>query len=140
MTTPALKLDIKPSRWLLSFSVLLHTLAFTALWLSAAAIYWQVLLSILVVVSGVYYWTIWRKSWRELSFYDDIWQLADANQRYQARPAQELYISPWLLVMYFVLENGRRTSVVLLPDSADRHQQRRLRVMLNFSAGSTDTL
>lgn len=46
--------------------------------------------------------------------------------------ARDSVVLPWLTVLIFKLEDGRRRSVVLLPDNVDVHSFRRLRVRLRY--------
>jgi membrane-bound toxin of toxin-antitoxin system len=46
--------------------------------------------------------------------------------------ARDSVVLPWLTVLTFKLEDGRRRSVVLLPDNVDVHSFRRLRVRLRY--------
>lgn len=126
-----LVLEPRRSRYLLIYLVLIHALA-----LAVIAAPFNLSLSLRLAVAAVVVMSFirqiirvppWRLVWRT----DQDWQLLfqDGRERTgQLRP--DTYVSIWLVILRFQLEQGGRCSVVILPDMLDPQSFRRLRVRL----------
>ncbi|MGQ9425880.1 protein YgfX [Gilvimarinus sp. F26214L] len=133
-----LSLHLRPSRLLLFFLGLTHLAAAGAVWLSALP-YW----ACLVVDAGILLGLplsvrphLWPGS-RQLSYQGEWRWISDVEaERLELRG--EFLVTPWLIVLQFVSAEGRRRPLILLPDSADADDLRRLRVLLRYGLRNMD--
>lgn len=132
--TPArIALQIRPSFRLGCFIMATHLAAFgLVLWLAIAQPLWS-LLVLPVVYSGVGSWRLhMQKRGCRLEWDGEgSWRLSNGGGK--AREVQLLGNSRvWagLMILNFRQLDGRRRSLILLSDSCDLQQQRRLRVRL----------
>jgi len=98
-------------------------------------------LPVFIMVVGL--WLLWR-NWRragchsgedwqqQIIFANDSWLLKTPTENYPVY-LHSATVWQWLVVMNFRgVATGRRHDVLLLPDSIDREQLRRLRVVLRY--------
>jgi hypothetical protein len=142
---PALSINLKPSVWLGVYLSLVHLsllLAVYLLWSKAQGFdYDGVNNGLAAVMAGLLlmHWllSVWRygdvrapNQVRQIVFREQGWLLV-LSEREQVVELLQTTVWPWLMVMNFRdRHSGQRYSVLILPDSADPQQQRRLRVML----------
>ena len=135
MKIPPYSLEITPSRFLFAYLMLVHGLLLLALfYLPLSAIMLGLLLVVVVwhsvyslkryCQSGSYRWIA------RCDYVDRVWRLqfSDCQRVVELRSAT---VWRYLMAMNFACaETGRVYHLVLLSDSGDRHQLRRLRVLL----------
>lgn len=135
MKIPPYSLEILPSRFLFGYIILVHGLLLLTLFYLPLITTILALLLLVVVwhsvyslkrycQSGSYYWV------SRCDYVDRVWclQFSDCQRVVELRSAT---VWRYLIAMNFACaETGRVYHVVLLPDSGDRHQLRRLRVLL----------
>lgn len=126
-----LVLEPRRSRYLHIYLVLIHALALAVI-AAPLNLSLTLRLAVAVVVVLSFIRHITRLPPRRLAWQtDEDWQLLfqDGSERTgQLRP--DTYVSPWLVILRFQLEQGGRCSVVILPDMLDPQSFRRLRVRL----------
>lgn len=100
------------------------------------------LLLVLIAVSLRYYWRLHisrvaPNAVQEVRFYQvEVCLVRTAAAGFLARLDDSSFLHPWLCVLNLRAQNGKRYSVVLLPDSVPADTLRQLRVRVKFS--STD--
>ncbi len=132
--TPLL-LDITVSRWSIAHTCLLHLLVIVAACYFPLSLLHQLIA--IVLICGHCFWCLrdWfypdrKKPLDTLGFADGQWQLYHGEALATAYLVQATVWS-WLVVLNFREEESRKThSLVLWPDSADKQQLRRLRIVL----------
>lgn len=126
-------MPLRPSRWLAAFTVISHGLAGAAVWFSALPWWVSLSLDLLVLFSLL---KALRRQWsvgvRRLRYDGQTWTLAEAGSEQCLELAGERLVTPWLIVLGFLTQAGKRISLVLPPDSASRDDLRRLRVALRL--------
>lgn len=130
-----LSLSLRPSPILLIVGGSAHVLAVVAVAASALT-GWLKGGWIVAILLGVSHF-LWRYGYRagggfiaRLELAEERWRLeTGSGARYMAVCVSG-YAHPWLILLNFRLENGRRRSLALLPDAADPAALRRLRVWL----------
>ena len=146
MSSPAcalpLRLDYRPSRYLMLAVAGVHAAALLVLLPLPLAGWIKWLVAAAVVVQGAVIWrrhvslsapaAVKRLIWAG----DNRWELfsADGGSR-EARLLPAAYIHPWLVILRFITEDKRRCAVILPPDSLDPDSHRRLRVQLRLHGG-----
>ncbi|WP_347331984.1 protein YgfX [Marinimicrobium locisalis] len=137
--------SLRPSRWLsrahggvlLALSLLPLVAVLNG---TATAFHWL----LLVVFEGtllVEYWRFCR--WRSgappeavACEADGTWALFWDGRRAAAELVGERVVWPWLQVLRLTeVETGRRHTLIVLPDSADREERRRLRLWMRLGRG-----
>ena len=132
--TPLL-LDITRSRWGFVYSCLLHSLAIVAVGYFPVSLFYQLLAGVLICAHCL--WSL--RDWffpsgagllHAVGFADGQWQLYRRDDVVSVYLVQSTIWS-WLVVLNFRESRTRKShALVLWPDSADRQQLRRLRVVL----------
>lgn len=126
-------LNLKSSRQLAVYTILGHLLALSVLFypmdIPVAA---RLIIAMAVVLSFVYHW--WSREpviALRASLKDDLWllQLKDGRD-VEARLYGEYTVTGWLIVLRFKLIGGGKVTVVVLGDSGDVDEIRRMRVYL----------
>ena len=126
------------------FSCSLHPSKLLRIWIVAWAILllWPIWFSALpwwvclLVDCGVVVWmfvSLRKHHWdadKVLVYSHDSWTLKHGDQQQQLTLYGEFYLSQWLIVLNFKSSTGKRTDLILLPDSTDKDSLRRLRVLL----------
>jgi toxin CptA len=132
-----LSIEIRPSRWLARYVLSVYAAAaLTVIGLPISPWVTSTVLCILSISGLLTYQTRVRLRSRRAVVAlnrcaDASWQLRSADgTAHQARLLPDSYLHPELLVLNFRLGNGKRRSVVLVRDSADKTTLRRLRVAL----------
>ncbi len=137
-SAPLIDLDIRPSRQLAAFVVLIHLLALVAV--AAAGIPWLLRVALGVALAGNLVracaqghpglGSIRRAVW----FADGEWALVDVHGRSFGAEAEPGPVClPWLVVVRLrPLRAGRVRNLVLAADSADADVLRRLRTRLRL--------
>lgn len=131
VTAPALNLE--PSRILAGYTVLGHLLALSVLFYPMTIpVSARLLIAIAVVLSFVYHWRT-REPVAALRapIKDDLWLLQLKNgDEVDARLYGEYTVTTWLIVLRFRIVDGGRVTVVILSDSGEGDEIRRMRVYL----------
>lgn len=131
VTAPAL--NLKPSRILAAYTILGHLIALAVLFypmtipLSA-----RLMIAIVVVISFVYHWPR-REPVVALRapIKDDLWLLQmREGEEVDARLYGEYTVTPWLMAIRFKTLDKRKFTVVVLADSGEEDEIRRMRVYL----------
>lgn len=137
MSENVFNIQIKASRYLGYLLVLIHMLAFSAVWLANLPVQVQLLLSVLLLFSAIYYGLdiLRYRSESELLQYSplDGWRLSPGNQQLSPITLQQCFISRPLLIINF-RQAGKRRSRLLLTDSADHDMLRKCRILLRQTA------
>lgn len=132
-----LTLELVPSRILFTGLTVCHLLALISLLICDLSVLMTLSLGMLIAFSLVlsYAWHGHRHSrW----FVERVTCLADGNwilqttdgRKHPGRLLDSTYVHPRLVILNFALDGIARRSVVLLPDSTDPDDLRRLRVRL----------
>ena len=132
---PRLLIDRIPSRYLGAYLALIHSCVFASLWFYPFPALIKGLLAVLLLWHGCYSlrrynsaghrWWITRLQTRGDCLY--AWH----NNQAVSVSVEQATLWSWLIVVNLrQLESGRQVTVVFFPDSADREQQRQLRVWL----------
>ncbi len=136
-----LHLEIKPSRFLFYFLIALHLFAFILLWFLPLFIAWQVLISIFIIVGGIYSVKSYATKQLPSSVVGLVW---DADEQWfiqtQEGKTQPVilngnsYVHPKFTLLNFKQENKWFSkAVILLWDNVDENSFRRLRVRLKIT-------
>lgn len=131
VTAPALNLHT--SRILAGYTVLGHAMALTVLFYpTTIPVSVRLLIAIAVIISFVYHWRS-REPVQAMRapLKDDLWllQLKDGTE-VDARLYGEYTVTSWLIVLRFQVIGGGKLTVVILRDSGDEEQIRRMVVFL----------
>ncbi|MDN3576174.1 hypothetical protein QWZ03_05265 [Chitinimonas viridis] len=135
-TNPPLQLVLQPSRLAPRAVLLLHLLALPMPWLAAMAWPWQLLATLMVLLSGV----AWYRRGRQQQLVgmrllaDGSWSLRCNGAEVEATLLPGAHAHAFLLVLPFRQADGRTLRVLLWPDSSDAHALRRLRAWLRWGA------
>ncbi len=119
--------ELHRSRLLLSFLVLSHFLAGLGVFLSD----WPPGSRLFLILAVLGLFLLALRRWRQGAV--RLCLQADGGLTVDGLAATRLpggLILPWLCVFFWQAEEGRRQTLVLLPDSSDRESLRRLRVWL----------
>ena len=127
-------LNLKPSRILAAYTVLGHLLALAVLiYPMNIAVWLRLMIAVTVLVSFIYHWRT-----RELvtavraPINDDAWLLQlKGGDEVAASLFGEYTVTSCLLALRFKLHEGKKVTVVILQDSGDSDEIRRMRVYLN---------
>ncbi|MDT8311898.1 MAG: protein YgfX [Methylophaga sp.] len=137
MSENVFNIQIKASRQLGYLLMLIHMLAFLAVWLANLPVQVQLLLIVLWLFSASYYGsdTLQQRKQSELLQYSplDGWRLSAGNQQLSPIVLQQCFISRPLLIINF-RQAGKRRSRLLLTDSADHDSLRKCRILLRQTA------
>ncbi len=114
--------------------------AFVWLWFFELPMWLSLPIKLAVVIGFIFHLRtyLFRNSAKAITemiwFEADDWQLLDAyRQQHQVKLLGNSLISPWLLVLNFRAESdGKKWSVVLMPDSVDSTTFRRLNAKLRL--------
>jgi hypothetical protein len=128
---------IEPSRIMLGFLISIHLVAMIALWQADLQLLMSAALTLAILCYGVYsYSRFYRlthaRSVRTLRLEGTNWQLemSDARQL-QVSLVNEMVIFSWFIAVQFKeIHSSKKYPVALFRDSADKDEQRRLRVWL----------
>ncbi|MBK8181690.1 MAG: hypothetical protein IPK63_01730 [Candidatus Competibacteraceae bacterium] len=135
---PSPCLAVRPSRWLLIGGGMLHLMAVIAVLLSSLAIWIKAGfiagLGLSVVLMA------FRNGLRRsrgfvsrIEWLDGRWRLESGDGAIHQAQLIAAYAHPAIVILNFRLEDGRRRSLTLLPDSTNAEVLRRLRVWLRVS-------
>lgn len=109
-----------------------HALALLALWLAALTPSWQIPATVVLTGSAIHYFKRLRKDGiTALEADDSGYRLLDRGEWIDVQMRHAL-VTATLTVVEFKQANGRRLSLVLLPDSISADDYRRLRVWLRW--------
>lgn len=122
-------LDVKPSRRVRDFIVLINLLAVLSILLLPLAPGPALALCALLVMAGVYTLGRCRGHYR-LIWQESGWLIREAGQECPAELLPSSFVTPWLAILNFRTTRGRTLSVPLLMDCVDGDSFRRLRVRL----------
>lgn len=137
-TSPAaLEFVLRPSRGLTLYLWVLYLLACSATILATPLPLWLLPLTLLGAGPALrFLQRRLRAGPHALSVGEQGWRLhfGDGERRAELYQA---HLQPWLLALWFRLEDGRRQKLLICADQLDREVFRRLRVAVRF-AGSLD--
>lgn len=137
-----LRLDCRPSRYLLWVMVAVHGAALLAL-LPLPIDWWlKPPIAVAILVQGIIVWenhinfssphAVTRMVWS----LDNRWALYTVNGAiHVARLLPTSYVHPWLVILRFVTEDNRRCAVILPLDGLGADSHRRLRALLRLNGG-----
>lgn len=122
------------SRFQRRFVLGCHGLALAALEQSGLPLSLAVPMGVAVVVSAM---VAWRRGGRpklvRFSYRDQRWELVGPDQRVRrGRLLPSTWLSRWLTLLHFRLENGRFLAVPIWCDSLDDRDYRQLQVVLRW--------
>ena len=131
VTAPAL--NLRPSRILAVYTILGHLLALSVLFYPMTIpVSARLLIAATVVLSFIYHWRNLEPVMAlRAPIQDDLWllQLQDGGE-VDAYLYGEYTVTSWLIVLRFKLVDSGRVTVVVLRDSGEVNDIRRLRVYL----------
>lgn len=138
-----MRFRLRPSRWLTLLLVAAHGAAILAVF-SLPVLWAQWVLAFLILANLGY--VVWQE-WRALDAAvvvavkaEQVWLETRGGEEVVVRLLPGSVVTPWLTVLRFGEENGRRTwGVVLLPDSLAGSDFRRLRVWLRWGLSERDS-
>lgn len=140
---PPLRLECRPSRYLLIALIGVHGLALLVLPLLPAA--WWIKLPVALAITAQWV-LVWRRHIvltaplavkRLVWTGGSRWELFNgAGALRGARLLPAAYVHPLLVILRFLTEDKRRCTAVLPRDSLDPDSHRRLRVLLRLQAGA----
>ena len=135
-SAPPISLKLVPSRLLIIGVVLSHLLAAVSLVFVDLPLWSRITLGLLMAASFAFN-AIRYGNPQSPGFIEQVtgsaggqWRLRSAGGRQQEARLQGHYLHPKLVILNFALGRFRRRSIVLLPDSSDPEEIRRLRVRL----------
>jgi len=135
-SAPPVSLKLVPSRLLVAGVVLSHLLAAVSLVFVDLPLWSRLTLGLLMAASLAFNYGRYGNS-QSPWFIEQVtcsvvgqWRLHRANGLQQEAHLQGHYLHPQLVILNFALGRFRRRSVVVLPDSSDPEEIRRLRVRL----------
>ena len=140
MRTPKpLDLKLRPSRYLASYFLLVHSMAAWVLLLILPS-----LLAVIGLVTVFYslghYWRRFvmftdSRAVAQLKFADNRWQvLRSGAQRFEGMQWRDATILPYMVVLQLSDCNGRSLNIAILADQIDFSSFRRLRVIAGFAS------
>ncbi|MDX1572600.1 MAG: protein YgfX [Methylophaga sp.] len=134
MSEHVFNIQITASGRLRCLVLLMHLLCVSAVWLVDLTMLTQLLLSVFLVFSGIYYWLVMlrHKGDSERLQYTMVegWRLSVGDEQLLPIKLQQCFISRPLVIINFRLAN-KRHSRLILADSADHDALRRLRILLH---------
>ncbi len=131
VTAPLLRL--KPSRLLAAYTIAGHALGIMVLFYPMSIpVSARMLIALAVISSFIYHWRTREPvlALRTLPE-NDLWYLQLKNgPEVEARLYGEYTVTAWIVVMRFKLLEGGKITIVILPDSGEADEIRRMRVYL----------
>ena len=129
------EIEIRPSRLLGMLYLGMSVLALTAIAYAAIPVALQGLLGLGVVGASMARWRRKRGAERLRVDSDGMLQCQDEQGAWRDMQVQgETLVTLWLIVLRYRTVGTRRTTLVLLPDSASADDLRRLRVSLRWAS------
>ncbi|MEJ2059645.1 MAG: hypothetical protein P8Y64_04060 [Gammaproteobacteria bacterium] len=138
-SAPTLRIEPRPSRWLLGWTLGLHLLAALAVLLAGFTLYLTLPLECLVL--GSLYATVGRRRQTVITQAawdaDGQWKVAGPGLPWQpATLCDDTWVGPWLVILNFRFGDKRRhITLPLFRDAVDADIMRRLRIRLRREAG-----
>lgn len=128
------RMQIHTSKRLLTFIVATHVIAFLIVFALAWPWWVSVLMGGLVLLSGWHQWCNHHfNNGMELMYSDQRWHTMMNSIKTEWHLFGEYYVSSWMIVLRFKTDGApKKLTLVLLSDSADQQQLRRLRVLLRL--------
>jgi hypothetical protein len=139
-----LRLNLRPSRYLGVVIAVFHLLGLISLWVCSLPLGVKLPLAMAVLGSFALNLTRYgnlRRSWfieQVCHTADGRWLVRTADGREHSVRLLRSYVHPVVLILQFSLGRFSRHSVVVLPDSADPEEIRRLRVWLRTAKQDED--
>ena len=132
-----LELIVRPSRLVLTFLCLMHTLA--ALVCAPLPLPFSYRIGLLLAIIGAFVWnlrTFMQRTPRRVHWSpEEGWSiLARDGKEHFLKPGPEAYIGNWLVVGYFKDEKGKKRAVMLAQDSVRADGFRRFKVLMRYGA------
>ncbi|MHB0991436.1 MAG: protein YgfX [Burkholderiales bacterium] len=125
-------MSLRQSKRLLALVVSAHGLALLAVWFAALTPIWQIPATVVLTGSAIHYFRRLHKDGiTALEADDSCYRLLDRGAWLDVQMRHAL-VTATLTVIEFKQTNGRRRSLVLLPDSLAADDYRRLRVWLRW--------
>ncbi len=139
-----LTVELKRSRLLTIAGVSAHLLALACL--AACRLPFGISMTLGALIAASFgYVALWHLGLSRICFIDQIrwlsdgeWQLRTAGGRIESASLLSSYTHPGVVVLQFALGRITRRSIVMLPDSADVEDIRRLRVGLRTRRSGED--
>lgn len=131
-----LRLTVSPSRYLLLSVSLIHLVALCSVGMIAISVPWQVVLILLIWLSGVLYWfRYWEKPRiRAIEWYDSERIIIHDHSSAHPGNLHRVYCHyPWLVSFSVLDDQGRKHTCLLLKDQTDPDTFRRLSVQLRLA-------
>jgi hypothetical protein len=137
---PRLQLSLNPSLWLWRYELGLHgIMALLIVWVlwpwGLAARILSALLVMGLIIHLIYRAKRRDKATGQLSYSGGRWSWQSGSLTEILIPAGDFLVWPWLVILPFRTERRARLTLVLLLDSANADDLRRLRVLLLSRAG-----
>lgn len=129
------RIQVHSSRLLLWFIILTHSTAAAIVWLIHWPWWLSGAISTAVLLSAFVSWSHHRwKGEKELQYSEGRWYWLVDYDKTEMLLAGEYFVSSWMIVMRFKpVDRFKKQALVLLSDSADKQDLRRLRVLLRYS-------
>jgi toxin CptA len=129
-----LELNLRPSRVYRVILALAHGLALAGIWLAALPVWAKVLMTVVLLIGGVWLWRENSNGLRSLrvSQSGQI-ELLDGEWLPAGIKGQAVVL-PWFVSLELVPEAGKTRRLALLPDSTEADGFRKLRVWLKWAA------
>ena len=135
-----LELELSPSQRQTYVLIFIHLLAV----LSILLLPWPIILRWLLVLAvlAVSVWLSRKKKLYDLIVWQagNHWLLKSKNSSTTAELLTESFMTSWLIILLFKVENHGRCAVLIWPDSVRPDVFRRLRVRLKLEAGKLITV
>ena len=112
-----------------AYLLVVYLLAMISVTLLPMAVHLQLLVLVLLLVSGILSYRRYKQSY-QLLWSDTDWILRYGDSEYNAELLSSSVVTASMTVLNFSLPGGRRKSLLLMPDSLHADQFRRLRVRL----------
>lgn len=109
-----------------------HGVGLLAIWLSAVVLVWKFGFTLVLTMSGIFYFLHMRRlTYTAIEADQDGYYLWFQGQKLDARLKQAVITVP-MTVMQFQLASGSQVAITLLMDSTDPNDYRHLRVWLRW--------
>ena len=133
-SVPALQINLRPSRYLLTFILISHSGALVLLFLLPMPWWLSLLMAVAVLFSLYRQWLLHVRGYQSLRWdsLDQWWLVEQDGDELSAQLLPGSYVHPLMMVLRFRVDHRVR-SLVLLADSGDGDLLRRLRVRLKQS-------
>ncbi len=129
-----LEFELKPSRGLAIYLVVLYLTAGLVASLVPPLAPWGVLLTPFLLLGAL---RTWRRYGRDvplaIALGEQGWRLHFAQEQRRGE-LYRVHLQPWMLALWFRLDDGRRQKLLICADQLDPQAFRRLRVAVRFAS------